>query len=462
MRAITTRSFDFLFKYTREQGGPEAWPTGKFRFSEESGGSFRMNIMRQVRDSQFLRHNAVFFLASIVVGGLNYLYYPVLGRMLPPEPFGEVQTLVSLFLQLGVFLTVLSMVVVTIVANYDDEAKRSRFVFEFEKLALLVGAGLLLASVVFRSQLQAWLQFESSWPFVVLAAAVVASVPFTLRGAYLRGRQKFGFVSAGNIALAGGKLIISAALVALGLGTIGAMWGVLAAQLVACALVGWWAYRLGLRGMTEGKRFSLPDRKLLGPELRYGGVVLVCSLAITLQYSIDIVIMKHYFDATTAGLYAGVSAVARILFFATASVAQVMISKVTLQAGERTNQQVLYKSLVLLCAISIPILLVLALFPSQIVGVLMGRSYEAMAQLLPKLSLSVFIVSVVNILATYYLALRRLGVAWAVAAGAGLTYLFILLHHGSPSAVVDSLLLGSAITLAAVGVWKVTERRCGA
>jgi O-antigen/teichoic acid export membrane protein len=48
-----------------------------------------------------LWHNGIFFVGSLVASVLNYLYYPVLGRMLHPAAFGESQTLVSMFLQVA-------------------------------------------------------------------------------------------------------------------------------------------------------------------------------------------------------------------------------------------------------------------------------------------------------------------------------------------------------------------------
>lgn len=416
-------------------------------------------MIARLRTSQLMRQNAVFFAGSLAVGALNYLYYPVVGRLVDPGTFGEIQTLVSLFLQLGVFLAVLSMVIVNIVANYDS-SKRNAFVFEFEKLALLGAAFVLVCCVLFRVQLQHLLNFDSPWPFAILGLAILASVPFYTRGAYLRGRQLFGRVSFGNIAAAGTKLVLSAILVAFGLGTIGAIGGVVAAQIIACALVVWWAYQAGLRP-TAHKTFRLPSLKFLAPELRYGGVVLAASLAITLQYSIDIVLVKHYFDAHTAGLYAGVAAVARILFFLTASIAQVLISKIKIDGDAADNQNILNKSLIMLTAISLPVLLGTVFLPTQTVTVLMGSEYAPLAHVLPLLSLSVFVVAVINLLAAYYLALRRRGIAVLATVGAGFTYLFIFLHHGSPTAVVESLLLGSAVTLLSIGVWKLTERRGG-
>jgi O-antigen/teichoic acid export membrane protein len=224
----------------------------------------------------------------------------------------------------------------------------------------------------------------------------------------------------------------------------------------------WQAYRLGLHAMNRNKRFALPSLRLLAPELRYGTVVLAVSLAITLQYSIDIVLIKHYFDAHTAGLYAGVAAVARILFFLTASITQVMIPKVRQSAAPAENEATLRKSLILLGGISLLPLTIMLLFPRVLVGLLMGKTYLGFADLLPGLSVSVCIVAIINLLAAYYLSLRRYRVTVPVCAGALLTYILIILHHGSPKAIVANLLLGSTAALIATGAWILTERRYGA
>jgi O-antigen/teichoic acid export membrane protein len=419
-----------------------------------------MLSLRRLNSSQFLRHNAVFFFGSLAVGALNYVYYPVMGRLLDPTAFGEVQTLVSIFLQLGIFLTVLSLVIVNIVTNLDDEQKRNALVFEFERLALVVSITVLLLSLVFQRQLQNFLQFESSWPFPLLALCMVATVPFILRGALLRGKQRFGLVSAGNLIGAGTKIVFSAVLVAAGLGTIGAIAGIVAAQTVAWIFVGVWAYRLGLKH-EPGKRLRLPNMHLLWPELKYGAFVLLGSLAITLQYSIDILVVKHYFDAHVAGLYAAVAAVARVIFFLTASISQVLISAVRMHHTPAKNKALLVKSAMLLGGLGAPALALLCFAPTPIIRLLMGGSYEGLAAVLPRLAIAIFIVSVINLLVSYYLALRRYGIAVAVALGVVVTYGLLLWQHQTPAAVVNSLLYGSLAMLGLASAWIISVRLQG-
>jgi O-antigen/teichoic acid export membrane protein len=347
----------------------------------------------------------------------------------------------------------LSLVTVTIVANATDDKQRNTLVLEFEKLGLVIGLVLLGMTLLFQSQLKAFLHFESSWPFVLLALSVVATVPFTLRGAFLRGKQKFGLASAANLAAAGAKLLASATLVALGLGTAGAIGGLVLAQSVACALVIGWTVRLGLRPAQTNRAGRLPDLRLLLPELKYALLVLVVSLVITVQYSIDIVVIKHYFDAHTAGLYAGIASAARIIFFLTASIALVLMPAVRLRNTAAENRTLLLKSLALFAALAVPALLLFMLFPKFIVGTLMGSSYEDMAGLLPRLSLAVFVISALNLFVAYYLALRRYGIAAVTVLGGLITYTLMLANHGSVTAVVNGLLIGSTVMFGLLLLW---------
>lgn len=377
------------------------------------------------------------------MGALNYVYYPILGRMLPPTVFGEVQTLVSFFLQLSIFLSVLGLVTVNVSTNYDDELKRNRVIFDLERIALVVSLGLLGLSIVFANQLQIFFRFNDSLPFVVLALAIVVSVPFTFRGAFVRGRHGFGVASVSNLIASAAKIIFSVVFVALGLSTVGAIGGVVMAQLTALIYIAYWAQRMGLFRAPGVHWASRPDMSLLGPELKYAGMVLVTSLLITLQFSIDILVVKHYFDAHTAGLYAGIATVARIIFFLTGSIAQVLMPSVKLKNTTLENRALLKKSFLLLAATGIPTLLLFVIAPKAIVHLLMGGAYDDYAHLLPMLSVAIFAVAITNLVVSYYMALRRYWIAIVVVAGASVTYILMVSHHGSLMSVIEGLLLGS-------------------
>lgn len=409
-----------------------------------------LSIISKFRQSEFLRHNAIFFFGSVAVGALNYLYYPVVGRLLEPAVFGEVQALVSLFIQLTVFLSVFSLITINVIANYKDSEKAKRVVFELEKTALSVSMIALTLVAVASPQLQNLLQFESPWPFIALALALVASLPLTFRGAYLRGVKKFGQASIANGLSAAGKLCFSVLFILLGFGTLGAIGGLVIAQLIAFWYAATFARKHGLIRVL--RYWKKPDLQSIVPELRYALLVFVGSFGIALLYSADALIVKYLFDAHTAGLYAGVATVARILFFLTASIAQVLLPSVKLQQTSQ-NQAVLKKSLLLTVVISAPILLACTFFPEVVIKLLMGREYLELASLLPPLTMAVFLISIANLFVLYHVALRHWAVAWIVIIDMGVALVLVAENHGSPQAIVDNLLISSVTLLVLLGIW---------
>lgn len=415
---------------------------------------------RHIFQSNFIKHNAIFFVGSVLVGALNYAYYPVLGRLMSPVDFGEIQVLVSLFLQFTIFLNVLGMITINITANYDSTEKAHRMIYELEKLAVYIAMAILVVAIVTGDFFAQILQFDSSMPFVALALALLVSIPLTFRSAYARGQKKFGVSSISQLIGAGVKIIFSAGLVVAGLGVTGAMFGIVGAQLAAFVYAAFMAARLGLVRPKITHYGKLPVLKDIIPEIKYSGFVFLGLITITLMMSVDVIFVKYYFDAETAGQYAGVATVARIIFFLAVPIAQVLMPMVKLKQSARENYQLLIKSLVLTALVCGGALTLCLLFPELILRVLMGEQYGELAYLLPILSLVVFIISLVNLVMMYYLALRHKKIVLVGIIGFGVVVSLIIAWHPSVQTIVYNILLGSILTMVAAGMYVlITVRR---
>ena len=416
-------------------------------------------FIRRLQGSSFLRYNFIFFTGSIAVSFLNYLYYPVLGRLMPPAGFGEVQALISFFLQTAVFLQVLGMVTIGVIKKYEDPSERNAVTVELEWLALLAGAAAFIVIVLASPWLQSFLRFDSLVPFILFALAVFLGIPLALSNAFLQGLKRFGAVVYVNLTTSGVKLVISAGLVALGFGTGGAMLGLVVASAIAVAYSYHLATRAGRPRFTWLRRW--PNLALIRPELRYAGLVFVTSLVVNVSLSIDIIAVKHFFPPAVAGLYAGIATIARIIFFITGPFVPVLVAAVSLR-DPATNRALLIRSLALLTLLGGATLVAFTLAPQFIITILLGSKYLAYSAQLPRLSLAIFILSVANLLVSYYVALRRRRVA--LAAAIGLLSMVILLgfQHQSVGAVVTSLIEGSLTFLILVVVvisWNIKPRR---
>ncbi|HEX6258345.1 MAG TPA: oligosaccharide flippase family protein [Candidatus Saccharimonadales bacterium] len=415
-------------------------------------------IITALHKSDFMRHNAVFFLGSLAVSVLNYLYYPVLSRMLNLEEYGEAQILISLFLQLTIFLTVLSQVSINIVANSKSDKQQISLLLELEKFAFIISIAVLIIGSMLSPVFKDVLNFTDALPFIVLLIALVCTVPLTFRSAYLRGHKAFTSVSVANIVGSAGKILVSALLVAIGLSTPGAIGGIIAAQLLAFMYAAHKAKAIGFVRPSMRSYFKPPNLTMLLPELKYGGLVLIASLGVLLLSSIDMLFVKYYFDAETAGGYAGVATVAKILFFLTASVAQVMLSSVKLASPQKQNRQLLIKSGVLVAGLGGITLLLFVLFPKFFVTTLMGDHFADYAYLLPTLSIALFVISILNLIVLYFMALRRYIVGALVTAGVGLTFSLLLSMHSSLTDIVNGLLLGSVGMLTLIIAWQIIDK----
>lgn len=390
-----------------------------------------------------MRHNAIYFTGSMAVAFLNYIYHPILSRLLPARQFGEVQTIFSLSLAVGIVLNVLGMVALNIVSNRDENPEREHVLADLQSLSFYLIAAASVLLIVFRDSFSSSLRFESPLPFIVLAAILLTNAAFTFRRFYLQAHRKFAEVSVANAIVAGGRVAIAAVLVLLGLGTFGAIGALVVAQCVALA------YVLPKTSRAESLKFTMrPFTKRLMPEVAYALITLFSLGFITFITSADVVYAKYFFDPETAGVYSGISTVGRIIFFSTSSVAGVLLPSIKRQAAFADNSLILKKSFMLLMVIGGIALVAMYAFPSLVVNVLIGAKFLPLHGLLPRVALLSFVASVINLFAFYYLALRSYWLIGITTLGAVVTAATIAQQHNSPDDIVDGFLYGSLAALA--------------
>jgi O-antigen/teichoic acid export membrane protein len=420
-----------------------------------------LRFIETIKQSNFLRHNVVFFLGSVAVGALNYIYYPVLGRLMEPSAFGEIQVLVSLFLQFTILLNVLSLITVNITVNHTEKQTAHRLIFELEKLAAYLTLGILFATLIGGEFLRSALHFDSMIPFVALALALIVSVPLTFRSAYARGQKRFGIASTSQLIGASVKIVFSVLLVVLGLGVAGAIFGIVIAQLIAFFYAARWASRLGFDRPSDTSYRTLPDIKRVIPELKYAGAAFVGLLAVTLSMSVDIIVVKYYFDAHTAGLYAGIATVARVIFFLAVPISQVLMPMVKIEQSVAKNRSLLIKSITLTGVVCGGMTILCAIAPEFIMRVLMGVDYITYANLLPLLAISIFIISICNLVFMYFLALRQKKIVVVGIIGFAMSLGLLLTWHDSLEAIVHSMVIGSVFTLGTTGIYVLVNLKRG-
>ena len=288
-------------------------------------------------------------------------------------------------MQTTVFLSVVTTVAVNIITNRKDSAEANRTVFEIERVTLYFMLLLLLVGAASTPALQNFLHFRSTNSFAILGLAIAISVPLTMRSAYLRGMQAFGLLSWSGAIGSSVKIIVSGGLAYIGYRTFGAVTGIAVAQAAAFFFTAQAAKHMGYQKPNGFKWFDMPNLTLLRPHAGYALLILIVSFVSTSWLSLDTLAVKHYFSAETAGIYAGVSTIAKIIFYVAGSVATVLLSKIRIEALPDENRGLLWRSVGLTTLIAGAAGLLLSLFPSEFLRLLLGSQYLSAAPLLPPL-----------------------------------------------------------------------------
>jgi len=392
-------------------------------------------------ENDFLRHNLVFFIGSIIVAALNYAYHPIMSRMLSVEDFGEVQVLFSILGLVGVPLGIFNIVALNLYTNNNSYS--SPAVQQFSLLAAYVAGVTALILIVSAPYIASLLQLSTAFELVIIAGAIIISSITIFGKAYLQATHRFGITSIANAIGAGGKLIAAIILVSLGFTVTGAVGGLFIASFLSFCYVVFHARQYSALPKLQQLAFT-PELK---QELRFGFIVLCGTGLIMFLTLSDVIFAKYLFTPEIAGLYAGISVVGRVILFLTASITGVLLTHVKLSAPASDNRTFLRQGLILTALISGGALVMFALFPAFIVSLLVGSDYIVFAHLLPLLSLYVFLITLINVCVTYGLALRQKSVITIGIFGILSTIIFVSVLPSTPDGLINGFLYSSVLTL---------------
>lgn len=399
-------------------------------------------IHAHFKNDTFLKNNIIFFLSSLLVAFLNYLYYPILSRMLSVEQFGEIQTIFSFVFLSTVILTVFRMIILDVTKN-DTTHSKEELISTLFTVATIFHLPIFLILIFFSTNISTFFSFRSEWGFAVFSLYLLISIPFTFYNSHLQGKSNFISLSISNIILSVSKIIFSVFLVLLGFKVFGAIGGLILSTLTAIMYTKTKTLSMRLYFQKDIKLI----RDLIAKEKLYTLLILSSLLFVTFLYSGDVLVIKHFFNPEVAGMYGGIATIARSIFFVTTSISAVLISAVNINNPPEKNKKIFFGSLKLVSILGGMAALVFILFPKFTINLLIGKNYLDMYTLLPTLSVLLFLISILNLFISYLLALRSK--ILMVISFVSLLMLMLLLktNNHSPIDIVYDFIIVTVFTL---------------
>ena len=273
---------------------------------------------------------ALNFLASLTSFGFQW----AMARMLAPAAYADLFAVLALFAILAVPSQLL-LPIGTRMTGLAVVAKGRPAAIEVLRRALIRGGIVGLVAWIVVAAMSGLIELligtDDRTAIIWLGGAVAIAFVFPFTKALLTGLRAFLLLGTSNLLDGALRALIGVGLVALGFGVAGGiaasalsgLLGVLAVVLAAPYIA---------RATSEAPVDTPPDASGMSAHVRVG----LLSLSLAILMNVDILVVRHFFDDASASLYAASALVGRIVLFAAAPAAQVVLPHIIRQvaAGE--------------------------------------------------------------------------------------------------------------------------------
>ena len=343
----------------------------------------------------------IFMLSVLLVNGGNYLYNLILGRYLGPEKFADAAILIT-------FLLVLSFVAMTfqlVTAKFSvlfEGTVFENFISKMLKNSIIVGILLGLFVIIFSSQLQTFFKTTTSTMFVVFGLGIPFYFLMSVNRGVFQGKKELTSLSITYQGEMISRLLItflllyfvnleSSILIAIGI--------------FISFIIALFPFKIKIFPFFKSINLDATEKKLVK---NFFIITAFYELTQIIINNSDILLVKHYFNAVDAGLYASLALIGRVVYFiAWMFVMLLLPTVIQLKKEGKPTVPILLKYVGYIAVIATIIILTCLFFPNQIIFLLFGNDYISIAPLLWKYALATGIFAVSNIFAYYYLSLDK-------------------------------------------------------
>lgn len=378
------------------------------------------------------------------VNAINYLYHLLMGRILGPADYGSLASIYSIIYVVAIVPISTSYAIVKFISHAKDKGERSYIHQSLNKFVwkLAIASSLVLLAV--SPLLAKFLNLGQVIGVAMIAPLTFLSLITLINQASMQGMLKFIGLVGPNITNAIGKLGFGLALVFFGFGVNGAVFGILMALVISYFFSVWLK-----KGMFDARPNK--DNFTIHKFLDYAFPVLMQALAFTAYFTVDVILVKHFFPPFEAGLYAALSTLGKIVYFAsqpiTAAMFPIVVGKRS--RGER-YREIFFISFILTVLISLGITAVYWLFPDLAIGLLYGKDYLAAKPELVWMGGTMAFYSANYILVNFLLSIERVKIVFLTLLIAIMQAVGIVFFHSTLLQVIQISLVSMFVLFVGV------------
>ena len=377
---------------------------------------------------------------------INLAYNIAVARSLGPKGFGQATVVYTILTLISAVTLSFQIMSAKVVAQQNSPEGKSAAYRTLHRGSWGCGIAVALILLSFQTSIANYLNLPSSVLVGILALGAAFYVPLGSRRGYIQGTYGFRRLATNLVVEGSFRLGGSVVLMLLGLG----VEGVIAANAAAVVIAYFAAAPKLTRRIPNPLAFGFLFRELSQAMVFFSGQVLINNC--------DIVLVKHFFLAREAGLYAAVAMVGRVIFAFSSAVVNSMFPLVAgTRAEERKDLRVIVTSLLLVLGIGSVLALGLWIAPAGIWTAFFGTGFEIVGKynfpyLLALYAITTIVFSLSAVIITFEMSYKIANTSWVQLAFSGLVIATICRFHSSLREVILVQLILMAALLVCVAI----------
>lgn len=370
--------------------------------------------------------SSVIFLGSLFANPLNFLFNLYMIKNLTVADYGILASLMSLTVLTTIPAGSMVPTIIKFSASYfaKGELDMVKGLFlKVTKFTIPLGLLVFLIFVIFQQRISQFFHIGDSMLVLLVGIIVALSFISVPNQPILQAKLAFRFIAFNAVFGSLLKLLLGLLLVYLGF----SVWGALSALVISSIVP--YLFSFTQLPFVFKKGVDTPHisiKKLIS----YGIPSTITLFALTSFASTDIIFVKHFFNNTDAGLYAGVSLIGKIVFFLTAPIGTVMFPLIVQKHTRNENFHTDFRIAMLLVIVPSCFIIVAYYFiPDFILTFSTKKEFTSVSSLLWLFGIFSAIYGVLTVLINFYLSIEKTKVFIPVAFGAVLQAVMLWFFH---------------------------------
>src|SRR3989344_1857386 len=274
------------------------------------------NLIIKTIEHELISGSFYVFIGITFSSFLAFVLNLYIARNLSYSDYGIFASIMSLITLLAIPSSSISAVIVRFATAFfskKEDAKAGAFYIKSFKYLLVFNFFLSLIFIALYPLISSFLKINDPSLIVLAFISVALFYMATLNVAFLQSLLKFKLLGIFHSLAGIGKLFSGIVLIVMGFKVYGALLATLIFSLIDCVFS---FFPLKKIISKAGKDVAVSRREFI----YYGVPTSIAIFSLSSFISTDVILVKHFFSATEAGFYGGLSLIGKVVFYFTGSI----------------------------------------------------------------------------------------------------------------------------------------------